>query len=432
MRRAIRVAMRLYPRAWRERYGREFEALLEDVGPGWRELWDVVTGALKMQMMTWTWTKTAAAFALAGAVVAGVVAVRTPNQYISTAVVKAPGVTDEREVARTLQLAQAEVLSRTSLATIVMQRNLYPEDRKRIPLEDVIQSMRNRDIQIRPLHGTDGAPWSFYISFVYPDRTTAREVTHDLTDRIVESAKSGRRAVTLEVLDEASLPWRPSEPNRLAIVGVGTAVGLTIGLLFLGIRRWPIVAACGFAAAAAALALAFLLPDRYVSTAVLQLDGGGEFAPLVQATLSDGALSHMIETEYDLYRYERNKKKTPLGQVVQRMRDRDIRVTPVPGHVPGGMSAIAISFAYPDRYKAQAVVRSLVTRIMEQNVVQARLASERSGRHNLEVLDPASFPMQAVSPNRFGILLLGLALGLGGGIWMARRRKLKGLAAVGA
>jgi hypothetical protein len=54
MRRWIRLAAALYPRRWRERYSAEFQALIEDVNPGWREFTDVMLGALKMQMSTAT------------------------------------------------------------------------------------------------------------------------------------------------------------------------------------------------------------------------------------------------------------------------------------------------------------------------------------------------------------------------------------------
>jgi nitrite reductase/ring-hydroxylating ferredoxin subunit len=40
------ILLRLYPRRWRERYGGEFEALLEDRPPGVREVVDVARGAL--------------------------------------------------------------------------------------------------------------------------------------------------------------------------------------------------------------------------------------------------------------------------------------------------------------------------------------------------------------------------------------------------
>ena len=46
----IRFASRLYPASWRRRYGVEFEALLEDAGRNWRDVLDVLLGALKMQM----------------------------------------------------------------------------------------------------------------------------------------------------------------------------------------------------------------------------------------------------------------------------------------------------------------------------------------------------------------------------------------------
>jgi TonB family protein len=46
MRRLIRWAAKLYPAAWRDRYDVEFEALLNEVGPSWQVLRNVVGGAL--------------------------------------------------------------------------------------------------------------------------------------------------------------------------------------------------------------------------------------------------------------------------------------------------------------------------------------------------------------------------------------------------
>ena len=50
MRRWIREAARLYPTAWRRRYGAEFDALLEDVQPDFRELSNVLRGAIAMRI----------------------------------------------------------------------------------------------------------------------------------------------------------------------------------------------------------------------------------------------------------------------------------------------------------------------------------------------------------------------------------------------
>ena len=50
MNRLTRALIGLYPAAWRDRYAIEFEALLEDIRPGWTVLADVVKGALVMQL----------------------------------------------------------------------------------------------------------------------------------------------------------------------------------------------------------------------------------------------------------------------------------------------------------------------------------------------------------------------------------------------
>jgi hypothetical protein len=48
MNRLIRLAARMYPRAWRERYGEEFEALLDDAGADGRAASNVLVGAVLM------------------------------------------------------------------------------------------------------------------------------------------------------------------------------------------------------------------------------------------------------------------------------------------------------------------------------------------------------------------------------------------------
>ena len=53
MKRLARHLARLYPRPWRVRYGREFEALLEDANLTWRDLGDVIAEALRMRLRTW-------------------------------------------------------------------------------------------------------------------------------------------------------------------------------------------------------------------------------------------------------------------------------------------------------------------------------------------------------------------------------------------
>lgn len=47
----------LYPKAWRRRYGAEFEALLEDEGGSFRVLLDVLIGALDAHLFPQGWEK---------------------------------------------------------------------------------------------------------------------------------------------------------------------------------------------------------------------------------------------------------------------------------------------------------------------------------------------------------------------------------------
>ncbi len=49
MNRWTRLAMLVYPRRWRQRYGMEFETLVDDTGGGWRVVADVTRHALLMR-----------------------------------------------------------------------------------------------------------------------------------------------------------------------------------------------------------------------------------------------------------------------------------------------------------------------------------------------------------------------------------------------
>ena len=65
MKRLIRLAAKLYPGPWRDRYGEEFEALLDDSGTDGRIALDVLAGALVMQVRQWQKTVPVALVALA-------------------------------------------------------------------------------------------------------------------------------------------------------------------------------------------------------------------------------------------------------------------------------------------------------------------------------------------------------------------------------
>ena len=65
------------------------------------------------------------------------------------------------------------------------------------------------------------------------DRLSSQKSSSEVANRL-EDRSAGE---TLEVLDPASLPLKPSEPNRWIIVGVGTALGLILGIFLAGAQE---------------------------------------------------------------------------------------------------------------------------------------------------------------------------------------------------
>lgn len=264
MRRWIALAAKLYPRSWRERYGVEFDALMEDVEPDWRELADVLGGALMTRMTNELRSlKLVVTMAVAGAILAGGVSFREPARYISTAVMRItaqpdPAQRSPEEEASTRAFFRmhgltAEILNRFLLSEIIDDPalNLYKKERARMPLGDVIDQMRNRDLRVRPLAPDRGnrASTAFTISFSYPDKEKAQAVVDRLTTQFAKQnaadqrgrdfmwrawgrdlAAGGITAVLseppppgedLEVLEPASLPSNAAGPRRLVFMAVG-------------------------------------------------------------------------------------------------------------------------------------------------------------------------------------------------------------------
>ena len=173
MKRWVRCAARLYPASWRARYGDEFEALLEDAPLRWADFWDIVRGALTMQMKIGTFARVAGACGLAGLAIAAVFAVRAPSMYRSTAVLKMETIQPDEDLSDRLLNAEQEILSRTSLSKLILDARLYDAERRTEPLEDIVQGMRNKYIMIRRLDVPGEAGMAFSVSFDYPDPAKA-------------------------------------------------------------------------------------------------------------------------------------------------------------------------------------------------------------------------------------------------------------------
>src|SRR5664280_958981 len=138
----------------------------------------------------------------AGLVLSVVVAFMWPDTYISQAVMRItpqqvpenliPSVLSTQMTERLNQMQQ-EILSRTSLQEIIQRPSLdlYKRERQRLPLEDIIQDMRNKYIKIQMMEtpsssGERRLASAFLIQFSYSDRYKAQQVVRELVTKFTE------------------------------------------------------------------------------------------------------------------------------------------------------------------------------------------------------------------------------------------------------
>lgn len=365
MRRVIRALISLYPKAWRERYENEYIALLDQMQPSWRTLFDVLGGALKMQTKTWTHWKIVPLFAIAGVVVAAVYSLTMPNHYRSTAVIKLA------DPARQIET----VLSRGGLTQLINEENLYQSERAHIPIEDVIQTMKE-NIAI-----TSAGRDTLAISFTSESAVQATRMTERL-------AYEFNDANTWALLDAPSLPVL-SNPRRSRIVVMGAIVGFIVGVLFApfnGLRIWKTAAVLGTAGTILFAASSYLLPDRYSSVVVLRYSG------------SDAALREAVDMATSPANLQRFASLFGVfsddPHPARRLREH-LHIEPLPS-----THAVFLKSDYTDRYKAQRVVQRVAYQMMD------------TPGASLEMIDPASLPFNPYFPNRVNVAVIGLTLGL--------------------
>lgn len=97
------------------------------------------------------------------------------------------------------------ILSRTVLQTIIQTHDLYPKDRSRLPIEDVIETMRKR-ITIEPVTSTSANPGNrntsaFRIKFSYEDRFKAQKVVGELVSRFINENQKEKTSGVVQGLN---------------------------------------------------------------------------------------------------------------------------------------------------------------------------------------------------------------------------------------
>jgi polysaccharide chain length determinant protein (PEP-CTERM system associated) len=132
-----------------------------------------------------------------------------PDSYVSQAVVKivpqqvpqnmVQSAINQQMSDRINSMAQT-ILSRTVLTTIINSFDLYKRERSRMPIEDVVEQMKNA-IQIQPVGSSTGTADrlpAFAVSFSYDNRLTAQRVVQDLVSRFIDENIRNRSNATFQ------------------------------------------------------------------------------------------------------------------------------------------------------------------------------------------------------------------------------------------
>ena len=132
-----------------------------------------------------------------------------PDSYDSVAVVKiVPQQVSQNMVQSSITNDLADrinsmattVLSRNVLINIINNFDLYKSERKRLPMEDVVDNVMKSNIHIIPMMAGAGAKTvpAFTVQFTYSDRILAQKVVQDVVGRFIAENQSNRSNVTTE------------------------------------------------------------------------------------------------------------------------------------------------------------------------------------------------------------------------------------------
>jgi uncharacterized protein involved in exopolysaccharide biosynthesis len=98
---------------------------------------------------------------------------RVPDAYVRSTVTMR---TEDR-----LNALSQQVMSRTELEKLIVQMDLYPEMRRRMPMEDVVARMRaNIPLEVVKSQRDSRDAEAFYVRFTYPDADIAMRVTEKI------------------------------------------------------------------------------------------------------------------------------------------------------------------------------------------------------------------------------------------------------------
>jgi hypothetical protein len=241
----LRLAAGLYPPAWRARYGVEFQALLDETRPGWRDIADVLSGGLQMRLRYLHPAVTVAALGIAGAILAGGMAFSTAGRFASTGTLTvrpaaSSTASGPARVEDVMQGLAPVAFSPDVLRGIIQQHRLYAGARS--STEDLVNRMRD-DIRIQLI-----SPSVVRVSFASTEARQAQQVAGELMSRLVRANLEVReaegslgnpgRGSIVQLIDPPDEPHASVSPRPIVMASFGgLGGGALIGVLVGWLRR---------------------------------------------------------------------------------------------------------------------------------------------------------------------------------------------------
>src|SRR5688572_21063573 len=151
----------------------------------WGRKWFIVIPAVIIGAATFAWSSQLPNRYLAQTTIL-IVPQRVPTNYVR------PTVT--ADVSERLTFISQQILSRPRLEQMILDFNLYPEERATTILQDVVERMRTRDIKVniaRPRNRRDDTS-SFTVGFESAQPRTSRQLTERLTALFVQENSEDR------------------------------------------------------------------------------------------------------------------------------------------------------------------------------------------------------------------------------------------------
>lgn len=166
---------------------------------------------------------------LAGLVISFVVAFLWPDTFLSSASIRVmPPQVPEGLLAmpmnvdmsqRVNQMTQS-ILSRATLTNIINTHSLYRRELKRLPMEDVIEYMRTKAINVNMIGGGAGSNQktvAFTVSFKYEKRDIAQKVCQDLVTKFIDENVRERASTSTQMKDFVEDQWTTRKRDLDAI-----------------------------------------------------------------------------------------------------------------------------------------------------------------------------------------------------------------------